>query len=87
MSHFVRLRLIGRFTYYFGWVALACGGLAHFNFATEVFVAMSVNKRNLFELSVMCFLVCIASELRALALARNPAVTEMPNIAKRRAAA
>jgi len=87
MGHFIRLQLIGRVTYYIGWVSLACGGLVHFNFAREVFVAMSINKRNLFELSVMCFLVCMASELRAISLVRSQGVTEMPTIAKRQAAA
>jgi hypothetical protein len=87
MTHFVRLQLIGRVTYYAGWIALLCGGLVHFNFAREVFVVLSINKRNLFEISVMCFLVCMASELRALSLVRNQGVTEMPNIVKRQAAA
>ncbi|HEV2716689.1 MAG TPA: hypothetical protein VGU64_15615 [Terriglobales bacterium] len=68
MGHFVRLQLIGRVTYYVGWIALVCGGLVHFEIARALFAALSVNKRNLFELSVVCFLICMASELRALAL-------------------
>ena len=87
MRHFVRLQLIGRVTYYVGWIALACGGLVHFNLAGEVFAAMSINKRNLFELSVTCFLVCMASELRALSLVRNQGPTELPAVIKKQAAA
>ena len=68
MSHVVRLQLIGRVTYYVGWIALVCGGLMQLNIATRLFLAMSLTKRNLFEVSVVCFLICIASELRAHAL-------------------
>jgi hypothetical protein len=65
MSHVVRLQWIGKVTYYAGWVALVCGGLVHLNIATTVFLAMNLTKRNLFEVSVVCFLICIASVLRA----------------------
>ncbi len=68
MSHTVRLRLIGRITYYLGWVALLCGGLLQLNIARTLFLALNLTKRNLFEASVICFLICIASELRAHAL-------------------
>ena len=68
MDHVNRLQLIGRVTYYVGWIALLCGGLSHFNIARAVFMAMNLTKRNLFEVSVVCFLICIASELRAHAL-------------------
>ena len=81
MGHFVRLHLIGRVTYYAGWIALACGGLVHLNIARALFLAMSMSKRNLFELSVVCFLICIASELRALASTGN----EMSSAVKRAA--
>ena len=87
MSHFVRLQWIARVTYYVGWIALACGALVQFGQATPVFVALGVNKRNLFELCVVAFLICMASELRALALVRSQAPTEMPTVAKKQAAA
>jgi hypothetical protein len=86
MGHFVRLQLIGRVTYYFGWIALVCGGFVHLNIARALFVTMSVNKRNLFELSVVCFLICMASELRALALSKSEVSREGP-VVKRHAAA
>jgi hypothetical protein len=82
MGHFVRLQLVGRVTYYVGWVALAVGGLVHFNIAKALFFAMNLTQRNLFELSVVCFVICIASELRARGLAGN----EMPSTARRQAA-
>src|ERR1019366_9502156 len=65
MSHVIRLQWIGRVTYYVGWIALVCGGLLHLNIARTLFLAVNLSKRNLFEVSVVCFLICIASELRA----------------------
>jgi hypothetical protein len=65
MDHVTRLQLIGRVTYYIGWIALLCGGLLQLNLARSLFLAISLSKRNLFEVSVACFVICIASELRA----------------------
>ena len=65
MDHVARLQLIGRITYYIGWITLLCGGLLQLNMARSLFLAISVSKRNLFEVSVMCFVICIASELRS----------------------
>ena len=70
MSHVIRLQLIGRVTYYAGWIVLVCGGLFHLNIASKLFSAMTLRPRNLLEASVMCFLICMASELRA-HVARN----------------
>jgi hypothetical protein len=81
MDHFTRLHWIGRITYYIGWIALLCGGLLHLNIARNLFLAMNVSKRNLFEVGVMCFLICIASELRA----RDVAGREMPGVVKKAA--
>jgi hypothetical protein len=75
MSHVIRLQWIGRVTYYVGWIALVCGGVDHLHIATKLFLAMSLTKRNLFEVSVACFLICIASELRAHALPGNESST------------
>lgn len=63
-----RLNFVGKTTYYVGWFALLCAGLAHLNIARTLFTAMSLTKRNLFEVSVLCFVICMASEVRALAL-------------------
>ena len=73
MGHFARLQLMGRISYYLGWITLLCGGLAHLNIGRAAFTALSVNKRNLFEVSVMMFVICIASQLRALTLTGNQA--------------
>jgi hypothetical protein len=81
MSHVIRLQLVGRVTYYIGWIALVCGGLFHFNIARTLFLAASLPQRNLFEASVVCFLICIASEVRAHALPGNEASTPAKKVA------
>jgi len=68
MGHFDRLQLVGRITYYLGWISLLFGGLVHLNIARTLFVTLSLSKRNLFEVSVVLFVICMASELRALAV-------------------
>ena len=68
MGHFDRLQLIGRITYYLGWIALLCGGVVQLNLGAKLFLAVSLTKRNLLELSMACFVICIASALRALTL-------------------
>ena len=83
MGHLARLLLVARVTYYLGWIALLCGGLAHLNIATKLFLALRLSQRNLLEISVVCFVICMASELRA----RDSAGAEVPNIVKRQAAA
>jgi hypothetical protein len=65
MDHAGRMQLVGRITYYVGWAALVCGGLFHINVARGVFSAVGLPQRNLFELSIVCFVICMASELRA----------------------
>jgi hypothetical protein len=71
MGHFDRLQLVGRITYYLGWIMLLCGGLVQLNIGKTLFMAMSLTKRNLFEVSLTLFIVCVATQLRALALAGN----------------
>jgi hypothetical protein len=65
MNHTGRLQLMGRVTYYLGWIALVCGALVHLKIVTAIFTAVDLSKRNLFEVGMACFLICIASELRA----------------------
>jgi len=83
MGRFARLQLVSRISYYIGWIALLCGALVHINIARTLFFNMGLSQRNLFEVSVMCFLICAASELRALAGTGN----EVPSVVKRQAAA
>ena len=91
MSHFIRLQLVGRITYYLGWIGLLCGGLAYLDIASSMFAAMTLTKRNLFEISVVCFVICVASELRALEVvelrALEVAKNELPTGVKRQAVA
>jgi hypothetical protein len=81
MGHFARLQLVGKVTYYLGWVSLLCGGIFHFNIARNLFFSMGLTQRNLFEVAVVCFLICVASELRAL----NPAEANAPVTMKKAA--
>ena len=83
MDRSARLRLIGRVTYYVGWIALFCGGLLQLNIAKAFFLAISLTKRNLLETSIVCFVICMASEVRALASTEK----ELPSVVKRQAAA
>jgi hypothetical protein len=71
MDRSARLHLVARITYYVGWLTLLCGGLVHLNIAKTLFVAMSLTKRNLFEVSVTCFIICVASEIRVLGSASS----------------
>ena len=87
MRNFVRLQLVAKVTYYFGWIALVCGGLVHFRVAEPLFDAMHLTKRNLFEASVVCFLICMASEIRALVPDKNEVSSGVPSIVKRQVAA
>jgi hypothetical protein len=83
MDRSARLHLVGRITYYVGWVSLLCGGLVQLNIAKALFMSVSLTKRNLFEVSVACFVICMASEVRALTMSEK----ELPSVVKRQAAA
>jgi hypothetical protein len=74
MGHLVRMQVVSRISYYLGWIAVGCGALVHLRIGEALFLALSMTKRNLFEFSVMCFLICIASELRASAPAEQAKV-------------
>jgi len=80
MDSVQRLRLAARVTYYLGWISAVCGVLVHFTVAVGLFRSLEINfprftdwvlKRNLFEASVMFFLICAASELRVLASSKT----------------
>ncbi|MGA8501037.1 MAG: hypothetical protein WB683_05775 [Candidatus Sulfotelmatobacter sp.] len=83
MDRSTRLHLVGKITYYIGWISLLFGGLVQLNIAKSLFTAMSLSKRNLFEISVAAFIICVATEVRALA----PSEKELPSVVKRQAAA
>ena len=63
MESVTRLHLVSRITYYLGWLATALGALSHFGLGSRL-VAIGVSQRNLFEASVLFFIICMASELR-----------------------
>ena len=66
IGHVARMQLAGRIAYYLGLLALVCGGLVHLNIAKSLFLAATLTQRNLFEVSMASFMICIASEVRAL---------------------
>jgi hypothetical protein len=76
------LQLVGRVTYYLGWVGALCGAVVHFSFATRMFAEVNLSQRNLFEGSILFFLICWASELRAL----DSRGQELTIVSKRQAA-
>jgi len=60
-----RLRLVSKVTYYIGWLSAVLGGLVHFGIGVGAFRALHLSQRNLFEGSVMLFMISAASSLRA----------------------
>ena len=83
MDRAMRLHVVAKIMYYVGWVALICGGLVQLHIATRLFSAVDLSKRNLFEVSVICFVISMASELRTLTATEK----ELPVAVKRQAAA
>lgn len=59
------LQQIARVSYYLGWVFALVGAVAHFGLQTPIFRSTTLSQRNLFEGSVMFFLISAVSVLRA----------------------
>jgi hypothetical protein len=70
MDSATRLQLVARVSYYIGWVAALCGTLVHFGLGAVVFRSIDISQRNLFEVSVLFFLISAVSVLRAGASAK-----------------
>jgi hypothetical protein len=70
MERVSRLQLVSRITYYLGWLATALGALSHFGLGSRLTV-IKLSQRNLFEASVLFFIICMASELRTRVAASN----------------
>ena len=70
MESVTRLQLVSRITYYLGWLASAVGALSHFGLGSRL-EAINLSQRNLFEASVLFFIICMASELRTRVAADN----------------
>jgi hypothetical protein len=80
MDHLARLNLVARITYYLGWIAAILAGLvriAKFGSALERMVNLS--DRNLLEASLLLFVICVASALRA---SVSSGSNEVPGAAK-----
>ena len=61
-----RLQLTSRITYYVAWLLALVGAFVHFGLAADLFRSIHLPQRNLFEGSVMLFLISAVSALRAL---------------------
>ena len=83
MDRSARLHVVGKITYYLGWISLICGGVLHLGIGRALFTALSLTKRNLFEVAVVAFAICLASEIRAIGATEK----EVPVIVKRPVAA
>lgn len=80
MDHLARLHLAARTTYYLGWVAAILAALMH---VAKIATLLSASPRNVLEASFLLFVICIASGIRAVAIANG---NQMPSVAKRQAA-
>ena len=79
MESVARLQFAARITYYLGWFAATLGGLSHFFLRLGLHLdAISLTKRNLFEASVLFFMMCIASELRTHVPATSHTISSVP---------
>ncbi len=88
MRHADRLQFVARVTYYLGWISLLLGGLLHFHIGKSLFAALNLTKRNLFEVSVVLFVICLASGIRALIAAGSiPADNQVPVAPRKQVAA
>ena len=80
MDRLARLHLVARTTYYLGWIAAILATLMHF---ARIASLLSASPRNVLEASLLLFVICMASGIRAVALAND---NRMPSVATRQAA-
>ena len=79
MESVARLQFAARITYYLGWFSAALGALSHFFLGLGLRLdAISLTKRNLFEASVLFFMICMASELRTRVPASSHTILTVP---------
>jgi hypothetical protein len=69
MDRLKRLHLTARSTYYLGWITAFLAAVLHLVRLDNLLLAVNISSRNLLEASIVFFLACAASELRAQALA------------------
>jgi hypothetical protein len=65
MDHVARLHLVARTTYYLGWITAILGALMH---VAKIETLLSAWPRNFLEASFLLFVICMACEIRAVAL-------------------
>ena len=69
MDRSVRLHLVARICYYLAWLSAALAVLIHLlRLDLKVSEMTHVSGRNLLESAVLLFVICIASEARALGM-------------------
>ena len=79
METVARLQFAARITYYLGWFAATLGALSHFFLRLGLRLdAIGLTKRNLFEASVLFFMICMASELRTRIPASSHDISSAP---------
>lgn len=83
MDRLTRLHITGRSTYYLGWIMAFVAALVHFVRLDRILMHVNLSPRNLLEASLLFFLACAASELRALDIA---ATGQMPRATRGQAA-
>jgi hypothetical protein len=69
MDRLKRLHLTARSTYYLGWITAFLAALFHLIKHDNLLLPINISSRNLLEASVVFFLACAASELRAQGIA------------------
>jgi uncharacterized membrane protein len=65
MESATRLKLAARVSYYFAFLCALLGILLHFGTGKAMFLSIGVSQRNLFEASLLLFLISATSALRA----------------------
>jgi len=71
MDSSVRLQLVARITYYLGWITAICGGVVHFFGVVAAKFPVTLGQRNLFEATVLLFIISIASATRGFVSAKG----------------
>ena len=77
MENVTRLQSVARITYYLGWLMSALGALSHFGLGSRL-DAIRLSQRNLFEASVLLFIISIASALRTRMAASSSVISSVP---------
>jgi hypothetical protein len=70
MDHLARLQLAARTTYYLGWLTAILAALMHI---AKIATLLSASPRNVLEASLLLFVICMASGVRAVALRQSAA--------------